>query len=360
MKDELLNLICCPACRHALEVVTQERREPEIWEGRLTCTQCRATYPIQKGMPLLYVNDEKWQPKSVEAEGWVTYHKNLGIYEVRENAIDLQIPYYPEEPWTGVARSFDVALERLHLSGQETILDLGAGRGWAAKQFALRGCRVVALDVVADENVGLGRARALLDHAGTYFDRIISDGENLPFLEGQFDIVFCAAALHHSANLPLLLQNISRVLKPGGRLCAINEPCRTVLDNEQNLLKRHASDELAVGIIETRPDLSAYQQAVHQAGLQITAVFPALADNMDDATLQAWAGVLGAIRPYFRQRPLKHQAVGWVRYFARRARALTKGITMPVNRSASRREHMATAVLLWAGGELFLLAEKQP
>ncbi|MCL4262176.1 MAG: methyltransferase domain-containing protein [Anaerolineae bacterium] len=360
MKEDLLELICCPACQHGLTAVSHERREPEIWTGELVCTGCTAVYPIQNGMPRLYVDDERWQPKAAEAEGWVTFHKDLGIYEVQTNAVDLQIPYYPEEPWRSVARSFDIALQELKLTGQETILDLGAGRGWAAKQFARRSCRVVALDVVSDENVGLGRARALMDDAGTYFDRLIGDGENLPFFPEQFDLVFCAAALHHCANLPLLLQNVARVLKPGGRLCAINEPCRSVVEGEQRTLKRHAAHELAVGIVETRPDWPTYEQAIAGAGLCVKALYPALAYAMDEGGLRIWSTLLGVTRPHWGQRPVRHQLVSWCRYGGRRLVALTRGVRMPATDGPDEWQRMATAVLLWAGGEMFLLAEKRP
>jgi SAM-dependent methyltransferase len=311
-------------------------------------------------MPHLYVNDETWVPKAIEAAGWVTYHKHLGIYEVTADAVDLKIPYFPEEPWLRVARSFDVALAELNLTGNETILDLGAGRGWAAKQFALLGCRVVALDVVADSNVGLGRARALMDDVDTYFDRLIADGENLPFFVEKFDLVFCAAALHHSRHLEMLMQNIGRVLKPQGLLCAINEPCRDVLSDEGKMLARDAEPELELGIIETRPDLVAYDEALQAAGMGIVKAYPPVAREMDEATLRAWSGVLGAVRPSLRQRPFTHQLSGWAHYLVYQWRALRSPTKDRLHyfTPTTERQQLETAVLLWSGGELFLIANK--
>jgi hypothetical protein len=49
-------------------------------------------------------------------------HQDLGIYEIGENSVDLHIPYYPQEPWIKVAKSFDIALQELALTGQETVL----------------------------------------------------------------------------------------------------------------------------------------------------------------------------------------------------------------------------------------------
>ena len=108
-----------------------------------------------------------------------------------------------------------------------------------------RRCRAVALDIVPDANVGLGRGRALMEDADVYFERVIGDGERLPFNPESFDLVFSHASLHHSSNLPLLLQNVSRVLRPGGRLCAI-EPSISILESEEKVLARDATPELDV------------------------------------------------------------------------------------------------------------------
>lgn len=360
MKRELLELICCPACEEALAIVEAELHDGEIWEGSLRCTGCDNSYDVHKGMPYLYAQDERWHPKEREAEGWITIHKELGIYDASDESVDLKIPYYPEEPWIGVARSFDMGLEFLDLDGSETILDLGAGRGWAAKELARRGCRVVAIDIVPDDNVGLGRGKALMEHAGVYFERVIGDGENLPFQPESFDVVFGAAVLHHSSHLDLLLQQLHRVLKPGGRLCAINEPCIGVYANEQKELTNSAAHELRVGINETRPNIISYRRAVEQADLEIVEAFPAPTYGMTAEQRLEWARDLGAVRPPLSLAQPKRLAARAVHYLLWRLRALANGSFFKARRflAAGNGQDLETAVLLWHGGELFLLAEK--
>lgn len=360
---DLVDLLACPACQGTLlELTAEEMRAEEIWEGAITCQNCGRSYPIQQGMPHLYVNDASWRSKAREAAGWVTLHKQQGVYEQAEQAVDLQIPYHPEEPWLTVARGFDVALSQLGLTGRETVLDLGAGRGWAAKQFALRGCRVVALDVVADENIGLGRGRVLMEQANTHFERMIGDGEKLPFRPGVFDVVFCAAALHHSSNLPLLLRQAGRVTKAGGRLCAINEPVISLLHDEREVLAGDASAELAVGINETRPNILGYLAALADNGFEVVQILPAALYHESEATLVSRAQELGAIRPdaYWRQlyrlpRPVRY-------YLGNRLRALLRGLMGKTGMPPfvkDERGRLGYAILLWAGGELFLLARKK-
>ncbi len=360
MKTDLLELICCPSCYQTLTVASYHTQEQEIWEGMLLCSHCHQRYPIYKGMPYLYVDNVSWQPKAIEAEGWVTLHKNQGNYEPGEDAVDLQIPYFPHPPWISVARSFDIALEQLNLTGNETILDLGAGRGWASKHFALRNCKAVALDVRTDDNTGLGRGKALMDDANVYFERIIGDGENLPFLDESFDIVFCAASLHHAIDLSLFIKNISKVLKPGGRLCAINEPCLNVITDAEKLLAHNAAKELAVGINETRPTLLDYDEALKQAGLESVASFPPVSYSMDDDRLRHWATHIGAIRPPLQLLLSKHHFWSWVHYIKLRLHGLAKGSLWSAHRykATTKRRQVEASILLWVSSEIFLLARK--
>ena len=297
MRSDLLDLVCCPACNGRLYLEPTESAGPEVITGRLACKDCGQHYPIERRMPLLYVNDELWISKAREAQGWVGIHKKRNIYEQPQDAIDLKIPYYPEEPWIEVARHFGVALDLMKLTGSETILDLGAGRGWAAKQFALKGCRTVAIDVASDEQVGLGRAWALMEQAGVRFELVIGDGENLPLFSNKFDFVFCAGVLHHTSNLPGLLKGVYKVLKPGGRLIAVGEPCIGINQNQQAILKLEAAEELAFGINEIRPNYLEYFDALKSAKFTNISICSIEFFVMSDSELRSWAMSCGAIVP---------------------------------------------------------------
>lgn len=263
MKLDLLDLICCPTCYHSLEVVGPPREL--IVDGNLKCTHCGTEYSVKKGMPFLHKNDETWEPKAKEAQGWVELWKEQGIYEkALETEDSFKLPYLGGELWDEVARMFDIGVHALRLNGSETILDLGAGQGWAAKYFALRGCRSVAIDILPDERLGLGRARAIMDQAGTYFETVIGDNENLPFKEGVFDIVFSCGSLHHSLDMIGLLRSARRVLKRGGRLVAVGEPAITVFDREKDV--QATLRETEVGIVERRPTVMHYCLYLRLAG----------------------------------------------------------------------------------------------
>ena len=58
MKEDLLDIICCPLDKHDLELTVDERDEDdEIISGELVCTECGESYPIEDGIPNLLPPD---------------------------------------------------------------------------------------------------------------------------------------------------------------------------------------------------------------------------------------------------------------------------------------------------------------
>ncbi len=92
-------------------------------------------------------------------------------------------------------------------------LDLATGTGHTAHALAPHVRRVVGLDLTPEmlAHVGLPpQAPAILLCQG--------DAHRLPFPDGRFDLVVCRRAAHHFADLPSALEEIRRLLPPGGRL----------------------------------------------------------------------------------------------------------------------------------------------
>jgi uncharacterized protein YbaR (Trm112 family) len=57
MKEDLMNIICCPVDKHDLELAVEERADGEVLAGTLTCTECGEVYPIEDGIPNLLPPD---------------------------------------------------------------------------------------------------------------------------------------------------------------------------------------------------------------------------------------------------------------------------------------------------------------
>lgn len=116
---------------------------------------------------------------------------------------------------------------------QGNFLDLGTGPGSVALAIA-RHCpalRMVGLDLAAPMLKLAARqaSRLELDERGFWPQ---GDGHHLPFARESFDLVVSSFALHHWLDPVLILNEIARVLAPGGRYY-IADVCR-----EENLFQR--------------------------------------------------------------------------------------------------------------------------
>ncbi|GAA0729424.1 uncharacterized protein YbaR (Trm112 family) [Halorubrum trapanicum] len=57
MKESLMDVICCPLDKAALELDIDDADDAEVLAGTLTCTECGETYPIEDGIPNLLPPD---------------------------------------------------------------------------------------------------------------------------------------------------------------------------------------------------------------------------------------------------------------------------------------------------------------
>jgi SAM-dependent methyltransferase len=108
------------------------------------------------------------------------------------------------------------------LSAGDRVLDVGCGEGRHSLAAYLRpGVSVVGVDL-SGEDLAIARGRiddmAPFDPQG-YVRFLQGDATRLPFPDDAFDRVICSEVLEHIPNFIGVLEELYRVLKPGGRLC---------------------------------------------------------------------------------------------------------------------------------------------
>lgn len=109
-----------------------------------------------------------------------------------------------------------IALAALELSGDENVLDVACGPGNFARVFAAHAGLVVGLDA-SEAMLARAVAGAELDNA-VYMR---GDAAALPFRDGVFQAVCCFAALYLIEQPMAALDEIVRVLAPGGRVALL-------------------------------------------------------------------------------------------------------------------------------------------
>ncbi|GCF11166.1 bifunctional 2-polyprenyl-6-hydroxyphenol methylase/3-demethylubiquinol 3-O-methyltransferase UbiG [Dictyobacter arantiisoli] len=96
---------------------------------------------------------------------------------------------------------------------EKTVLDVGCGGGLLAEEFARLPCHVTGIDP-AEESLETARRHAQL--SGLIINYEVGVGEHIPFDDASFDVVVCCDVLEHVNSVEPVIQEIARVLKPGG------------------------------------------------------------------------------------------------------------------------------------------------
>lgn len=97
------------------------------------------------------------------------------------------------------------------------VLDIGTGKGFTATELARRGVPVTSVDI-SDERMRGAFLIAKAAGVDGLIEYNIADANDLPFDDEKFNLVAMVNALHHIEDYSGVLSEISRVLKPGGRL----------------------------------------------------------------------------------------------------------------------------------------------
>ncbi len=111
------------------------------------------------------------------------------------------------------------------------VLDVAAGDGYWAGQTRKRGARAVALDI---DKAKLSRGRQLSDPPAL----VRSDALRLPFKDASFDRVMSICAIEHFDDGEKALDEMTRVLAPGGEL-VMSADALTLAEHWPNLYRAH-------------------------------------------------------------------------------------------------------------------------
>ena len=141
----------------------------------------------------------------------------------------------------------------------DTVLDLGTGSGYALR----------ALREAGDIRHGYGPdgAPEMRRNARSYTDDpeigyVRGDFESLPFADESVNHIFSMEAFYYASDPLQTLQEIRRVLRPGGTFyCAVNY-------YEENVYSHRWQDNISIEM--TRWDRGEYREAFREAGLFVT------------------------------------------------------------------------------------------
>jgi len=116
-----------------------------------------------------------------------------------------------------------VDFDTLDVRKGQLALDAGCGTGRHSFEFLARGARVLGMDMDMESvrkarytmHIMQGNGQA---HAEGRYQVHIGDALRLPFRDGTFDRIICSEVMEHVDDDELAARELTRVLKPGGRI----------------------------------------------------------------------------------------------------------------------------------------------
>jgi SAM-dependent methyltransferase len=192
-------------------------------------------------------------------------------------------PWWQREFSAGADAEYEdhiLPLVASHLRSSRRVLDVGCGEGQVARRLVEGGAHVVGLDPTAAQ-VEAARTRG----GGPAYAR--ARAESLPCRSGSFDTVLVCLALEHVDAFEAAIDEVARVLQPGGRflllLChpLLQAPGSAWIDDRilgemywrvgSYLVEERRFHEVAPGVdlLFIHRPLSRYVHAMGRAGLLV-------------------------------------------------------------------------------------------
>lgn len=176
------------------------------------CIECFTHYPVRDGVIDLLACASK--QKSL-AQALMEWPPLVHIYETRFWRLS---PFITALAQISFEDEYKLIKNAADLEKAGKVLDLACGSGLYARRFSRDICAglVVGLDLSFPM---LGRAYKLMQiESLTNLIFIRASALEIPFEDNEFDVVNCGGALHLFSDPQVVLGEIYRVLKPGGRV----------------------------------------------------------------------------------------------------------------------------------------------
>jgi SAM-dependent methyltransferase len=211
----------CPQCGQGFE---PRDGAPQARAHHLRCPGCLFVLPQEDGIWKALLPERK-----VYYDRFMKEYQSVRAAEGRGSETSeyyLALPYRDlsgrnGSQWAIRSRTFRYieqqilpSIEAGHPSGLK-ILDLGAGNGWLSYRLAQRGHHPTAVDLLINDQDGLGAASHFAPALSALFPRFQAELDRLPFADGQFDLAIFNASFHYSEDYRRTMGEAIRCLRPG-------------------------------------------------------------------------------------------------------------------------------------------------
>lgn len=190
-------------------------------------------------------------------------------------------------------------------------LDVGAGNGIVSYALAKAGWAVTALEPDSSGVVGAGAIKELSDKASLNIRVVQEFGEKMPFVDGEFNLIYARQAMHHAYDLEQFCREAARVLAVGGTFIGSRDHVISSSNQLSEFLDSHPLHILYGG--ENAFTLKQYMNAMELAGLRVVRVLKSF-DSPINYSPQTRATIAIELQRRLRRLPFGFLPAGFLQF----------------------------------------------
>ncbi len=212
-----------------------------------------------------YFDDET---RGFYVRGWNPDHIHFGLFERGECPKPGEILSESIGLARAVERMVDVIVAPAGIRANHIVVDAGCGIGGTAIQLARKhGCTVCGINVSLGQ-LKLAEKKARVAGLDDRISFAYADcSQCLPFADNSTDVVVNIESACHYSDRSRFLQEVRRILKPGGRIVASDWMMRDGLQPGQR--EKYIEPLCAAWTIRSLESRSTYAKLLREAGLTV-------------------------------------------------------------------------------------------
>jgi ubiquinone/menaquinone biosynthesis C-methylase UbiE/uncharacterized protein YbaR (Trm112 family) len=225
MRRLTLDLLCCPRCHGEVSAQGEQGGEA-IDSGSLYCSSCKASFPIDNGIPQ-FIDLEEVEGLNLRFARFYNWFSRLYPLVTKIGMLGFG----------GDRRARNEVLDRLELGGGR-VLEVSIGTGANLPYLFERPDlgKIYGLDI---SSLQLARCQEFVAKRDWPVDLFLGTAEALPFKSEAFDSVFHIGGINFFSNKRKAIEEMVRVARPGSRIVIADESEEVARSISRILRVRH-------------------------------------------------------------------------------------------------------------------------
>ena len=151
---------------------------------------------------LVLLKYEKINNEIYDSPGDIWWQANSALYLLKTSVNPCRLGYFKK-----ILNSHNIT------PTGKSVLDIGCGGGILSEELCKMGFETTGIDP-SEQSLAVAIHHAKSQNLNIKYDK--GFGEKLPYTDNSFDYVVCCDVLEHVSDLPKVISEISKVLKPKG------------------------------------------------------------------------------------------------------------------------------------------------